>query len=147
MEELEEQMESEHLTDWAARLEEEMRPPLAKLGHSLGHLVDGLVGGLAEGGLFQQAMVDRRDGESVITGDHSLGLDPFGLVSAGDLGGLGHQLSNLGPTFSSSFSSSASSFPSFSSSSSSNMGSLGEMQEFDPFSMFGIVRKKWYQGE
>merc|ERR1719249_321455 len=115
MEELEERTDSEQLTNWAARLEEEMRPPLARLGDSLGDLVEGLVGGLADGGLFQQSMVDRRDGESVITGDHSQGLDPFGLISAGDLGGFGHQLSHLGPSFSSSFSSSASSFPSFSS--------------------------------
>ena len=147
---MEERTDNEQLTDWAARLEEEMRPPLARLGDHLGDLVDGLVGGLSEGGLFQQAFVDKRDGEGVVTGDHSLGLGPFGLVSAGDFGGLQHQLSDLGPTFSSSFSSSSSSFPSFSSSSSfssSNGGSLGEMQEFDPFSIFGIVRRKWYEGE
>ena len=32
IEELEERTDNEHLTDWAARLEEEMRPPLARLG-------------------------------------------------------------------------------------------------------------------
>ena len=81
---MEERTDNEQLTDWAARLEEEMRPPLARLGDHLGDLVDGLVGGLSEGGLFQQAFVDKRDGEGVVTGDHSLGLGPFGLVSAGE---------------------------------------------------------------
>ena len=57
--------------DWGTRLEEEMRPLGETLGGALGGLVQGLVGGLG-GAPFHQAVVDRRDGEEVVTGDHTM---------------------------------------------------------------------------
>ena len=106
-------------------------------------------------------MIDRSDGEGVITGYHTMVRQPLfflppkifqGLANLGlDLGRLeadfgtefgeklGHHMEHLSSSSSSSFS------PSFSSASlfsSSNMGNLGA---FDPFSVFGTVRRKWYQ--
>jgi len=127
--------------DWGTRLEDEMRPLGETLGGALEGLMQGLVGGLG-GSPFHQAVVDRRDGEEVVTGEHTMGLESL-LENFGD--DLGHTLGHFG---SASFSSSSSFSPSFSSSSafsSSNMGDLGGMDSFDPFSMFGIVRRKWYE--
>lgn len=57
--------------DWGTRLEDEMRPLGETLGGALEGLMQGLVGGLG-GAPFHQAVVDRRDGEEVVTGEHTM---------------------------------------------------------------------------
>ena len=62
IEELEERTDNEQLTDWAARLEEEMRPPLARLGDHLGTWWTGWWAALRREGSFSRPLWTRGTG-------------------------------------------------------------------------------------
>ena len=118
------------LSGWAQQVEEEMRPAIDKFGKEVGGLVTGLMDTIEDSPLFEHAIMNRDDGSAVITGDHTIGLaaleDNLNIPSSGP-GILSHM-------------------ETFGGHMGSELAGLG-VQSFDPFSIFGMVRKKWYQGD
>merc|ERR1719431_774562 len=122
---------------WARQVEEEMRPAIDKFGEEVGSLVTGIMDTIVDSPLFEHAMVSRADGSAIITGDHSVGLEDKKdhLSFPGFEPGLVGHMERFGShmeTFGEQMGSKLSRIP---------------FQSFDPFSIFGMVRKKWYQGD
>jgi len=126
-----------NMRGWARQVEEEMRPAIDKFGEEVGSLVTGIMDTIVESPLFEHTMVSRSDGSAIISADHSIGIadkeDQLSLPGF-EPGFFGH-MERFG----------------------SHMEQFGEhmgseltrmpLQSFDPFSIFGMVRKKWYQGD
>jgi len=126
-----------NMRGWARQVEEEMRPAIDKFGKDVGGLVTGIMDTIADSPLFEHAMVSRADGSAIITGDHSVGLEDNKdhLSLPGFEPGLVGHMERFGShmeTFGEQMGSELSRIP---------------FQSFDPFSIFGMVRKKWYQGD
>eukprot|EP00092_Neocalanus_flemingeri_P009443 GFUD01010161.1.p1 GENE.GFUD01010161.1~~GFUD01010161.1.p1 ORF type:complete len:868 (+),score=289.70 GFUD01010161.1:35-2638(+) len=125
------------LSGWAQQVEEEMRPAIDRFGKEVGGLVTGLMDTIEDSPLFEHAIMNREDGSAIITGDHSIGLaaaeDNLSLPSSGP--GILSHMERFGDHF-----------ERFGGHMGSELGGL-DMQSFDPFSIFGMVRKKWYQGD
>ena len=125
-----------NMSGWARQVEEEMRPAIDKFGKDVGGLVTGIMDTIVDSPLFEHSMISRSDGSAIITGDHSVGLNDKEdkLSLPGFEPGLVGHMERFGShmeTFGEHMGSELSRIP---------------FQSFDPFSIFGMVRKKWYQG-
>jgi hypothetical protein len=122
---------------WARQVEEEMRPAIDRFGKEVGGLVTGLMDTIVDSPLFEHAIMSRADGSAIISGDHSIVLadkeDNLSIPSS-EPGFIGHmeRFGSHMERFGGHMGSELAGFP---------------LQSFDPFSIFGMVRKKWYQGE
>jgi len=125
------------MSGWARQVEEEMRPAINKFGKEVGGLMTGIMETIVDSPVFEHAVISRADGSAIISGDHSIGLadkdDNLSIPSFGP--GFMGQMERIG-----------SHMERFGGHMGSEMSSL-PLDSFDPFSIFGMVRKKWYQGD
>jgi len=134
----------QQMRGWARQVEEEMRPAIDKFGKDVGGLVTGLVDTIVDSPLFEHSVVSINDGSAIISGDHSVGItereDNVKVAESehgifGNMDRFGEHMQNFGSQmqrFGGHPGSGPFGFP---------------VESFDPFSIFGIVRKKWYQGD
>ena len=104
----------------------------------------GIVDTIVDSPTFEHTIMNRADGSAIISGDHSIGIDNIEdnlSLPSSEPGILGHM-----EKFGSHMERFGSHMGRFGSHMGSEMSGVG-MQSFDPFSIFGMVRKKWYQGE
>jgi len=132
----------DNMRGWARQVEEEMRPAIDRFGKKVGGLVTGIMDTIVESPLFEHTMVSRADGSAIIAGDHSVGLEDKISLSGGQPGLVGHM-----ERFGSHMERFGSHMERFGEQMSSELSRGVPFQSFDPFSIFGMVRKKWYQGE